>query len=280
MNHSTQQAKADALRALHHNGHLLVLPNIWNPLGAALLQDIGYAAVATASASIAYTNGYDDGEHIPFNDVLKSLQQIVSSVAIPVTADIESGYTANNNQLKDHIKKLISTGIAGINFEDSHKQNGQLLSIEEQSEKIKLIKNTAAETGVPLFINARTDVYIKADKAQPAEEKFNEALKRGKAYIAAGADCFFPILMKEKQDIQNLVAALKAPVNILAVPGVPDLKTLHHIGVARVSLGPGFLKVAIRALKEIALRLKNYEGLENVTSNAVTSDYLKTLINR
>lgn len=280
MNHPTQQAKANTLRALHHNGQLLVLPNIWNPLGAALLQDIGYAAVATASASIAYTNGYDDGEHIPFNDVLKSLQQIVSSVAIPVTADIESGYAADNNQLKDHIQRLISTGIAGINFEDSHKQNGQLLSVEEQSEKIKLIKNTAAETGVPLFINARTDIYIKADKAQPAEDKFNEALKRGKAYIAAGADCFFPILMKEKQDIQNLVAALNTPVNILALPGVPDLKTLHHIGVARVSLGPGFLKVAIRALKEIALRLKNYEGLEDVTANTVTSDYLKTLINR
>lgn len=91
---------------------------------------------------------------------------------------------------------------------------------------------------VPLFINARTDVYIKADKSRPAEEKFNETLKRGKAYMAAGADCIFPILMKETQDIENLVAALSTPVNILAVPGVPDLKTLENIGVARVSLGP------------------------------------------
>jgi 2-methylisocitrate lyase-like PEP mutase family enzyme len=275
----TQKAKANAFKSLHQSEQLLVLPNIWDPLGALLLENLGYAAVATASASIAFTNGYDDGEHIPFTDLLSILKRIVNSVAIPVTADIESGYAYNNAKFETNIKDLIDTGIVGINIEDTNKQNGQLLSIEEQCEKIKLIRKVASETDVPLFINARTDVYLKAKPSDSATEKLNETIKRGKAYIAAGGDCFFPVFMKEKQDIETLVTELRSPVNIIAVPGVPDLKILKDIGVARVSVGPGLLKTAILAMKELALSLKNNEGLDVVTDNPVTTNYLKELVN-
>ena len=283
MNNTTidsQQAKANTLRSLHHNGQMLVLPNIWDPLGASLLQSLGYAAVATASASIAFSNGYDDGEHIPFDDLLKILQRIVHSVHIPVTADIESGYANNNASLEDNIRQLIQAGIVGINIEDTDKQNGQLVSAEEQCEKIKLIRKIASEMEVPLFINARTDVYLKVKPDVTAEEKFSETLKRGRAYMAAGGDCFFPVFIKEKHDIEKLIAELNAPVNVIAIPGVPNLKTLKEIGVARVSIGPGFLKTAMLAMKELALTLQNYEGLEMVTSNPVTTNHLKELVNR
>ena len=123
-------------------------------------------------------------------------------------------------------------------------------------------------------------MYLKGRDLVSEEEKFNETVKRGKAYIDAGADCFFPILMTQKTAIQNLIAELHCPINIIAFAGVPDLKTLKEMGVARVSLGPGFLKIAIRKMKEIAEKLKNYEGIEEITGNEITTDYLKNLIHK
>jgi 2-methylisocitrate lyase-like PEP mutase family enzyme len=264
---------------LHHNGDLLVLPNIWDPLGAMLLEDLGYKAVATASASIALANGYQDGEKIPFEDLLLILQKIVKSVNIPVTADVESGYAKNNLELKENIKKLIGTGIAGINLEDSKHDEQKLSTKEEQCERINLIRKTASQMGSSLFINARTDVFIK-EKNFSNEEKVVEAIDRGKSYKDAGADCFYPILLKEKESIVIIMNEVSLPVNILMVPGIPDFSSLKEIGLARISLGPGFLKYAFNSMKNIAQRLLAYEGMEEITNNPVTTDYLNKLISK
>ena len=173
---SFQSEKEKQFHQLHHNNELLILPNIWNPLGAMLLEDLGYKAVATASASIAFANGIDDGEKISFDELILILKKIVKSVKIPVTADIESGYAENNSVLKENIKRLIDTGIAGINFEDSRHDEKKLFSKEAQSEKINLIKKTASEKGSDLFINARTDVFIKENHLSK-EEKITKQLK-------------------------------------------------------------------------------------------------------
>src|SRR6185437_2387138 len=272
-----QSQKEKQFYQLHHNKSLLVLPNIWNPLGAMLLQDLGYKAVATASASIALANGYQDGEKIPFNELLLILKKIVKSVNIPVTADVESGYAKNNTDLSENIKKLIDTGIAGINFEDSKHDEQKLFTKEEQSEKINLIRKKASEMGSSLFINARTDVFIK-EKNLSNEEKMAEAIERGKAYKAAGADCLYPIFLKEKESIVTVMKEVSLPVNVLMIPGIPDFSTLKEIGLARISLGPGFLKYAINSMKNIAEKLLNYEGMEDITSNTITTDYLSKLI--
>ena len=124
--------KGKIFRDLHHNGKLLILPNIWEVSGAAMLEDIGYPAVATSSSAVAWSNGYDDGQKLPFNDLLHILRRIVSSVNIPVTADVESGYAKDKATLRENIKKLIDTGIAGINFEDSYHDEQKLIPIEEQ----------------------------------------------------------------------------------------------------------------------------------------------------
>ncbi|HXS56256.1 MAG TPA: isocitrate lyase/phosphoenolpyruvate mutase family protein [Hanamia sp.] len=274
-----QTEKENQLHELHHNGTILVLPNIWDPLGAILLESLGYKAIATASASIAYSNGYQDGENIPFNDVLIILQKIVKSVKIPVTADIESGYAINNVSLKENIKRLLDTGIAGVNFEDSKHDDTGLVLIQEQAEKINLIKSTGSEMGSALFINARTDVFIK-DSVLSKEEKLSQAIERGKAYKEAGADCFYPIFLKEKESIKTIISEVSLPVNILLSPGIPDFETLKEIGVARISLGPGFLKTAMNAMKNIGEKLLNPEGLSEVTDNPITSDYLKNLISK
>lgn len=274
-----QSQKEKQFYQLHHTGNLLVLPNIWNPIGATLLEDLGYKAAATASASIALANGYQDGEKIPFNDLLLILERIVKTVTIPVTADVESGYAKNNIELSENIKKLIDTGIAGINFEDSKHDEQKLFTKEEQSEKINLIRKTVSQMGSSLFINARTDVFIK-EKNLSDEEKMTEAIERGKAYKAAGADCFYPIFLKEKQSIVTIMHEVSLPVNILMVPGIPDFPTLREIGLARISLGPGFLKYAINSMKHIAQKLLNQKGMEEITTNPITTDYLNKLISK
>ena len=237
-----------------------MVPNIWDPLGAILLESLGYAAVATASASIAFSNGYPDGEKIPFKELLHIQRKIINSVTIPVTAEIESGYATNNAELKENIKMLLDIGIAGINFEDTNKDDKTIISIEAQCEKLSLIRNTASEMGVPLFINARTDVYLKANDLSD-EEKLSETIRRGKAYTNSGADCFYPISLKKKEQIEIIIKEVGLPVNVLLLPEIPDFETLKIIGVARLSLGPGFLKTSINAMKNIAEKFLHDEGM-------------------
>ena len=274
-NNNNQQFKAQQFHDLHHSGKMLVLPNIWDSLGAQLLESLHYPAIATASASIAFTNGYNDGENIPFNNLLALTTRIVDSVNIPVTADIESGYAANDHELMENMKQLIATGIVGINIEDTDKKTGALLLAEIQCNRIRIIKNISSEMGISLFINARTDVYIHGKEFKTSESKLEETIKRGLAYKNAGADCFYPITVRQEKEIQKIVEEVKMPVNILTIAGIPELKRLQEIGVARVSLGLSFLKIAIRAMKDIAEKLKNLDGLSDITSNEITSDYLK-----
>lgn len=279
-NLQTQQANAQLLHSLHHNGEMLVLPNIWDPLGAALLQDLGYPAVATASASMAYTNGYEDGENIPFGELLHLLTKIAASVNIPVTADIECGFSNTDAGLEENIRLLVEAGIVGINIEDSDKETGSLFPIEVQCKKIALIRRVAAAMEIPLFINARTDVYIKGSGMVSNDEKLQETLKRGHAYINAGADSFYPIFVKNEAEVRYLVSSIPRPVNILAVPGVPDLKTLRAAGVARVSLGPSLLKIAMQAMKDAVIKLKAYENISELINNEITGDYLTRLVQK
>jgi len=277
---STQQEKAKQFYNLHHSARLLILPNIWDCLGANLLESLNYPAIATASASVAFTNGYDDGQRISFDSVLALLKKIVSSVNIPVSADVESGFAENDLQLEKNIKQLLATGIVGINIEDTDKKTNSILPVETQCEKIKLIKRVSEDVGVSLFINARADVYLRGKDFDTPESKFEEALKRGRAYKTAGADCFYPIGMTRQEDIKRMVDQLQMPVNVITIPGIPELNILNEIGVARVSLGPSFLKIAIKAMKNLALKLQNFEGLSDITENEITSAYVKDLVNK
>ncbi len=270
--------KEEKFYQLHHNGKLLILPNIWDPMGAILLQDLGYPAVATASSSLALSNGYPDGEKLPFEELLSSLRKIVKSVSIPVTADVESGYAGSDLKLlRENIKKLIGTGIAGINFEDSiHGQPG-MIPVKEQAEKIRLIRKTAEEEGSRLFINERVDVYIKGD-ALNDDEKLAEAIKRGKVYKESGADALYPIILRDQHHIDVLVQEVGLPLNLTLIPGIPDFDTLKKLGVARLSLASGFFKLAVTSMKNAAEKLLKYQGMELITDGLISSDYLSGLV--
>jgi len=275
---SAQIEKAEQLRALHQGKQPLLLPNIWEPLGAALLENLGYKAIATSSSAMALTNGLLDGENMDFSKVLFQLKNIADAVSIPVTADIEKGYADSDEELDRHIEALLDAGIVGINIEDGDKKTKGLVSTDKQCNRIKRIKQVAKNKGIPLVINARTDTYIHGHLFANPTVQLQETIHRGNAYQESGADCFFPILIKDENAIKSIVEQVKLPVNIMAIAGIPSFEKLTAAGVKRISLGSSFLKIAIQAMRQEALLLKEYAGQDFIDNNTITSAYLESLI--
>lgn len=275
-----QNQKAGKLLALHHAKQPLILPNIWEPLGAALLEELGYPAIATSSSALALTNGLLDGENISFQTLLSQLKSIAGAVSVPVSADVEKGFAENEAALEKNIEALLDAGVVGINFEDGDKNSGGLVPVEKQCRRLEIIKNVGAKKGIPVVLNARTDTYIHSGLFASGEAQLEETIRRGKAYRDAGADCFFPILVKEEIAIKTIVEQVPLPVNIMAIPGIPSFGFLVKAGVKRISLGSSFLKIAMQALKQEALLLKDFKGQEYIDSNEVTSGYLEALISK
>ena len=275
---STQKEKAIIFRDLHHSPKLLLLPNIWDVLGGALLKDLGFPAIATASASIAYANGYLDGEQIPFKELISIVRKITNGVSLPVSVDFESGYAKTTSQLRTNVAKLIEAGAIGINIEDTDHSTGKLYSVARQAQRIETIREVAEKVNLPLFINARTDVFIPGKFYGENNNMLDETILRGNTYRAAGADGFYPILLNKMDLIKQIVMEIQMPLNILLAPRVTDLKKLEEAGVARVSLGPGFLRASIYAMKAYATELKSLTSDREFDEIQVTSDYLKKLI--
>jgi len=262
-----QSKKAERFLELHHSDKLLILPNVWDVLGAKLLEKSGLKAIATASSSIAYSNGYNDGQEIDFNKLLGILTSICACTDLPVSADIERGYTKNNNELADNIKRLIETGVIGINIEDSLIEGAELVSIEQQCEWIKLIRHVAEQEGIPLVINARCDIYLNKDFK---EDKLNIAIERGQSYKKAGADCYYPILCNPS-DLSRINSRIDLPINVLATSDLMSMQELEQMGISRLSLGPSLLKAALTKIQEVVNSLKNYEGYESFTNPDILS---------
>jgi len=268
-----QAVKASLFRNQHHAGKLLVLPNIWDALGARLIKKIGFPSVATASVSTALSNGYRDGENIPFRQLLNTVNKIAVAVDLPLTVDIERGFADTVSQLKENIRLLIENGAIGINIEDSLADRTGLNSILEQCKKIEAIRETGIQYGVPIVINARTDVFVlKMNDALPL------AIERGLAFKKAGADCVYPILMNDYDDISRFLEQVDSPVNVLLQKQVSDLKRLEKTGVSRVSLGPHFLNHALTAMKQVAEGLMQYDTTAFFERELLPRDFLDQLV--
>lgn len=276
MNTDAQIAKARHFLALHHAPKLLVLPNIWDPLGARLLERLEFPAVATASASVAYSLGYDDGERITFAAMLDVIRRIVAAVEVPVTADIERGYADNIDDLTENIRDLIRTGAVGINIEDSLAEGGALRPVEAQCERIRAVRRAADREGIPLVINARIDVFLRSEP-KPAD-KLTETIARARAYVEAGADCIYPVIVGDIDTLRAIREATDAPINVYASRSTAPMRELETLGVNRLSVGPGLLKAALTTMKNVARDLKNYGSYaaftQDVISNAEISDYV------
>lgn len=270
----TQIEKAELFRAQHHAEKILLLPNIWDTLSAKLISTLGYPSLATASVSMSLVNGYADGENMPYKVLIEKVKLIVESVDLPVTVDIERGYAESINQLKDNIKLLIDSGAVGLNIEDGLDHGKVILPINEQCRRIEAIRETAIISNVPIVINARTDLFMKPQKG----DELKLAVERANAYEAAGADCFYPILINNYDDISRLLEQIKIPVNVVLMPLIGDLKKLEIIGVKRVSVGPALLKLALSSIKNAAEELLNYNPKEFFDPRQISYEVMNNLV--
>lgn len=253
-----QKEKAEKFLQFHYDNEILVLLNSWDIGSSKLVEACGYKAVATTSMGIAASKGYPDVQIIQLSEMTDTITGIVKAVKVPVTADIEAGYGRNVDEIIDSIKKIIETGVVGINIEDSIDLNPVLIDENEFCERISAIREVSDSMGLHLVINARTDSFYTSKGSE--KEKLAESIKRGNKYREAGADCIFIQPVWEKELIATLVKEINAPINILANPGnaagiPPSVRELQDLGVARLSLGSSVMKATLTLIKKVAAEL-------------------------
>ncbi|MFD1661993.1 isocitrate lyase/phosphoenolpyruvate mutase family protein [Streptomyces caeni] len=233
----------ETFRALHHGrlpGDPLVLPGPWDAASARVFADAGFPALATPSAGVAASLGYADGE-TPADEMFAAVARIVRAVDVPVSADVEDGYGLAPKEL---VERLLETGAVGCNLEDS--RGGVLKDPREHTD---LLARVRAEAGDALFINARVDTFARG-VADP-----ERAIERAASYVAAGADCVYPI--GAPADLLPLLrAGIQGPLNVYARADGPSPRQLGELGATRVTFGPGLQRRAMAALGEIAAQLE------------------------
>ncbi len=235
--------KTDAFAAMHIPGNPLVLYNIWDAGSAAAVAKAGAKAIATGSWGVAGAHGISDGENLPLDVAITTLTEVLAVTDLPVTIDMEAGYGDNPTAVGASVKRAVDTGAIGINMEDKDPVTKVLYSITDASARIK----AAAATGV--FVNARADSFILAPPAEHDAAKVDAMIERAKAYADAGAGCLFVPRLHDAALIERLCAGSPLPVNILILPGCPDIKTLAGLGVARISHGHGPWATAMERLE-------------------------------
>jgi 2-methylisocitrate lyase-like PEP mutase family enzyme len=239
-----QRERALRFRALHYGDKPLRLANAWDATSARVLTAAGASAIGTTSFGVALDHGTQDGERLPFDRVLEVTHSIVSAVGVPVTIDMEAGHGATPGEVQQSVGRVIECGAVGINIEDSIPgQPGALLDAPGQSARIAAARAAAEQSGVPLFINARCDVYFGADI--PSDMRVSEVLSRARSYQAAGADGLFLPGLLDPATIKILSSQIDLPVNIMIGVGAPSFAELADAGVRRLSQGgEPFLTVA------------------------------------
>jgi methylisocitrate lyase len=188
---AAQARKAERFKALHIPGTPLVLFNVWDAGSAKAVANAGAKAVATSSWAVADANGFADGERIPRALVIENARRIVAATDLPVTVDLESGYGDTPEALRETIDIVLDAGIAGCNLEDSYPDDGRLRETNEQADRIRLVRHAAAAAHIPLFINARTDIFFQRTSRQHDAAMVEDAIERARAYAQAGADGLF-----------------------------------------------------------------------------------------
>jgi 2-methylisocitrate lyase-like PEP mutase family enzyme len=265
-----QKAKAERFRKLHLGPRTLLLPNAWDVASARILEEAGFEAIATSSAGVAFSLGYPDGQRISRPEMLAVVARIARAVKVPVAADLEAGYGDRPEDAARTATGMIAAGAIGMNLEDSRDDAPQpLIDLLLAVEKIRAVREAARAEGVPIVLNARTDVYL-AEVGLP-ERRYDETVRRLAAYRDAGADCLFAPGVRDKSTIERLVRDLNAPLNILAGPGFPSVPELQKLGVARVSLGSGPMRATLGLLARMAEELRTagtYEAMSGAPTHA------------
>ncbi|MEW7009767.1 isocitrate lyase/PEP mutase family protein [Lentilitoribacter sp. EG35] len=244
-----QSDKATHFKSLHKKSEPLVLYNIWDAGSAKALEDAGAKACATGSWSVAAAQGFGDGEAIPLEFVLQIVERIAKSVDLPLSVDFEGGYAIDAADVTSNVRKIIKAGAIGINFEDQVVGGEGLHAIPTQIERIQAAREAAEQEDVPLFINARTDLFLKAEPSEHAA-LIDQALERQVAYSNAGADGFFIPGLTQHDLIKRITDAANLPVNVMMRGELNSFGDITKVGASRASYGPAPYRDAISDLTE------------------------------
>lgn len=246
------EEKAALFRSLHKLGAPLILFNVWDAGSAKAVIKAGAEALATGSWSIAAANGYADGEKIDRERHLEAIERIARATDLPLTADLESGFSADAAGVGETVALAIEAGAIGCNLEDSRPADGGLRSIEEAAARIRAARRAADARCRGFFINARTDVFFTSPADRHDEKMVEEAIARARAYADAGADGLFTPGVADLSLIRRLAAASPLPLNIMRLSDAPLISDLAAAGVARISHGPYPYLIAMDALERAA----------------------------
>ena len=242
-------AKARAFAALHKPGEPLILFNAWDPGSAKVVAEAGAAAIATGSWSVAAAAGFADAESLPINLAIDNAARIVAAVDLPVTIDFEGGYATDPQELGQHMAWLAKTGAIGCNFEDQVIGGEGIHDVADQAARIAAAR---AVVGPDFFINARTDIFLKARPDTHDDAKIDAALERARAYADAGGSGFFVPGLIDLRLLERVCSASPLPVNFMAFPGAPGAAEVANAGIARISHGPHPFRIAMEALQAAA----------------------------
>ncbi|GAA4257909.1 isocitrate lyase/phosphoenolpyruvate mutase family protein [Azospirillum formosense] len=271
---SALQEKAERLRQLHGTGKPLVLPNAWDVGSAVVFAAAGCPALATSSAGIAFAAGFPDGERMPRDAMLAAVGRIAARVAVPVSADMEAGYGATPEDVADTVRGVIAAGAVGINIEDGL-DGGGLRDPADMLARLRAARMAADAAGVPLFLNARTDVFWQ--RIGPEDQRLALAVERLRAYRDAGADGLFVPGRMDLPTIRGLAAATDLPLNVLGGAGMPPIPELASAGVARVTVGSGPMRAAMGVVRAIAEELAGPGTYERILGVAIPYPDLNAL---
>jgi len=256
--------KVRAFGEMHRPGASLLLPNAWDAWSARLFEEAGFGAIGTTSGGIAYARGYQDGQHIGRDEMVGEIARIVAVVDVPVTADIEAGYGPAPADVAETVRRVVGVGAVGVNLEDATGDPAApLFPVPAQVDRLRAAREAAERAGMPLVINARVDTYLA--RVGESEGRFDETVRRGTAYLEAGADCVFVPVMVDPPTVEALVRAIPGPLNVMAMPGAPTAPELFALGVRRVSIGTAATLAAMGLVREIARELReqgSYAAIE------------------
>lgn len=260
MTETNRRDDALKFRALHVPGRPLLLPNAWDVASARIVESAGAAAVATTSAGVAWDLGAADGDRLGRDRALGALAGIAAAVGVPVSADIESGYAADPAGVADTVREVLAAGAVGVNIEDAlyegealYEGAAPLRTVAGQVERIAAARAAADAAGVPLFVNARIDTYLRG-AGEPAD-RVGLTLERAAAYLAAGADGIFVPGAVDPGTVKALVAGVDGPLNVMAGHGAPSVAEFAGLGVARISVGAGIAQAAHAVVRRAAREL-------------------------
>ncbi|PZF06891.1 isocitrate lyase/phosphoenolpyruvate mutase family protein [Curtobacterium sp. MCLR17_034] len=257
--------RAATFHGLHdHPSRPLVLVNVWDAVSARLVEDAGATAIATTSAGVAWSLGRPDGNTLTRAEAMDAVARIAASVSVPVTVDIESGYADDADGVARTVDAVLEAGAVGINIEDGR------LHPEALADRIGAARRAAERAGVPLFVNARTDVHL-AGLVDP-ERLLAETLERARRYRGAGADGVFVPGVRDVETIRALVESIDGPVNVMAGPGSPTVAELARLGVARISLGSAVAQAAYAVVRQATAELRTTGTYDSLAAGVDYAD--------